>query len=107
MEVKGTGTDATDTRDQSGTDDEGTRHLGSRMEELLRLQPDALGAAKARGMDATQVAIRDLEAMEAQQGAVCEAAPTEHPTYPRGSDRWQPAWSLASGQQPGLAVRTS
>jgi hypothetical protein len=34
------------------------------MEELLRLQPDALGTAKARGMDATQVAIRDLEAMQ-------------------------------------------
>ena len=48
MEVKGTGTDATDTRDQSGTDDEGTRHLFTRVEELLRLQPDTLGAAKAR-----------------------------------------------------------
>src|SRR5438132_8521972 len=77
------------------------------MEELLRLQPDTLGAAKARGMDATQVAIRDLEAMEAQQGAVCKTAPAEHPTCPGGSNRWQSAWSLGSGQQPGLAVRTS
>jgi len=48
--------------------------------ELLRLQPDALGTAKARGMDATQVAIRDLEAMETQQGAVCSATPAEHRT---------------------------
>src|SRR5437773_4482305 len=77
------------------------------MEELLRVQPDALGAAKARGMDATQVAIRDLEAMEAQQGAVCSATSTEHRACPGGSNRWQSAWSLASGQQPGLAVRTS
>jgi hypothetical protein len=28
-------------------------------------------------MDPTQVAIRDLEAMEAQQGAVCSATPAE------------------------------
>src|ERR1035437_134457 len=58
-------------------------------------------------MDAAQAAIRDLEAMEAQQGAVCEAAPTEHPTCPCGSNRRQCAWSLASGQQSGFAVGTS
>ena len=60
------------------TDDEGTRQLFTWLEELLRLQPDALGAAKARGMDSTQVAIHDLEAMEATAGAVWEAAPAEH-----------------------------
>ncbi len=42
-----------------------TRLLFTWVEELLRLQPDALGTATAGGMDATQVAIRDLEAMEA------------------------------------------
>jgi hypothetical protein len=36
-----------------------------------------------------------------------DTAPTEHPTCPCGSNRWQPAWSLASGQQPGFAVGTS
>jgi RNA-directed DNA polymerase len=70
----------TDAGHESGTDDEGTGHLFTRLEGLLRLQPDALGAAKARGMDPTQVAIRDLEAREAQQGAVCSAAPAEHRT---------------------------
>src|SRR5436190_6460870 len=107
MEVKGTGTDATDTRDQSGTDDEGTRHLGSRMEELLRLQPDALGAAQARGMAATQVAIRDLEAMEAQQGAVCSATPAKHRTCPRGSNRRQSPWAMAHRQQSGFVASFS
>ncbi len=80
LQAKSPGTDATNTGHQSGADDEGTRHLCTRMEELLRLQPDALGAAKARGMDATQVALRDLEAMEAQQGAVCSATPAKHRT---------------------------
>jgi RNA-directed DNA polymerase len=56
------GTHATDTGHQSATDDEGTRQLPAWLEELLRFQSDALGAAKARGMDPTQVAIRDLEA---------------------------------------------
>ena len=107
LPFSGAGTHATNPGHQSGTDDEATRHLFTRMEELLRLQPDAFGAAKARGMDATQVAIRDLEAMEAQQGAVCEPAPAEHPTCPRSSNRRLSAWSLASSQQPGLAVRPS
>ncbi len=77
---KSPGTDATDTGHQSGADDEGTRQLLTWLEELLRLLPDALGAAKAGAMDATQVAIRDLEAMEAQQGAVCSATPAKHRT---------------------------
>ena len=96
-----------DTGHESGTEDEGTRHVFTGMEELLRLQSDAFGTAKAGAMDPTKVAIRDLEAMEAQQGAVCKTAPAEHPTCPCGSNRWQSAWSLASSQQPGLAVGTS
>ena len=74
------------------------------LEELLRLQPDALGAAKAGSMDATQVAIHDLEAMEAQQGAVCSATPAEHRTCPRGSNRRQFPWSMAYCQQSGFVV---
>ena len=79
LQAQGAGTKATNTGHQSGADDQATGQLFTRMEELLRLQPDALGTAKARGRDATQVAIHDLEAMEAQHGAVYSATPTEHP----------------------------
>src|SRR5215471_19661720 len=58
-------------------------------------------------MDPTQVAIRDLEAMEAQQGAICSATSAQHRTCPRGTNRRQSPWPLALGQQPGLAVSTS
>ena len=78
--AKSPGTDATDAGRESGTDDEGTRQLSTRLEELLRLQPDTLGAAKARIMDPMQVAICDLEAMETQQEAVCSATSAKHRT---------------------------
>ena len=59
------GTDAPDAGHQSATDDEGTSQLFTRLEELLRLLPDALGAARAGSVDTAQVTFRDLETTEA------------------------------------------
>src|SRR5207245_2437978 len=44
LQAENPGTDATDTRDQSGTDDQGTRGLFTGLEGLLRLLSDTLGA---------------------------------------------------------------
>jgi hypothetical protein len=89
LQAKSTGTDAPEARSQSATDDEGPGQLLTWLEGLLRLQPDALGAATAGRMDPTQVAIHDLEAMEAKAGAVSEAALAEHRRCPGGSNRRQ------------------
>jgi hypothetical protein len=43
------------------------------MEELLRLRRDTLGAAETGSMDTATNAVRDLEAMEMRQAAVCGA----------------------------------
>ena len=48
-------------------DDEGPGPLLAWLERLLRLLPDALGAARARSVDTATIAIRDLEAEEATQ----------------------------------------
>ena len=61
-----------DARDQYATEDEGPGLILAWLEGLLRLQPDALATAQARGMDPTQVAIHDLEAMEAKAGGGCK-----------------------------------
>jgi len=68
--------DATDTRDQSGTNAEGTRGLLKGLEELLQLLSDALDTAKPRLLDTPQVAIDDLEAMEEWSRAVPGASTT-------------------------------
>jgi len=78
LQAKSAGTDAPDARSECGANDEGTGQLSTWLEGILRLLPDPLGAAQVGGMDATQVAIHDLEAMEAGHGAVRETAPTQH-----------------------------
>jgi RNA-directed DNA polymerase len=95
-----------DARDQYATEDEGPGLILAWLEGLLRLQPDALATAQARGMDPTQVAIHDLEAMEGKAGAVCEAAPAEHRRCPSASNRRQSPWTMAHRQQsgPGICV---
>ena len=44
LQAEDPGADATDTRNQPRTDDEGTRRLFTRLEELLRLLSDTLAA---------------------------------------------------------------
>jgi hypothetical protein len=70
VQAEGAGTDEPDAGYQYRADDEGTGQLLAWLEGLLRLLPDALGAGESGSMDAAQAAIRDLEAMEARQGAV-------------------------------------
>jgi hypothetical protein len=62
------------TRHQSGADGQRTRQLLAWLEGLLRLLRDALGAATAGSMDTAQVAIHDLEAMEAPARALSTAS---------------------------------
>jgi group II intron reverse transcriptase/maturase len=67
------------TRGISLPDDEGTGQLPAWLERLLRLLPDALGAARARSVDTATIAIRDLEAKEATQFmAAREQSRSEH-----------------------------
>jgi hypothetical protein len=54
------------------------RRVPTGLEGILRLLRNTLGVAKVGGMDATQVAICDLEAVEAGDGAIREIASTEH-----------------------------
>jgi RNA-directed DNA polymerase len=65
------------TRGMSLEHDERTRQLLAWLEELLRLQPDALCAGPVGSLDPAQAAIRDLEAVEAERGAGGSATPTE------------------------------
>ncbi len=62
------GTDATDARNQAGTNAEGTDGLRKGLEELLRLLSDARGPASSGGMDTTSVAIHDLDGNAGSSG---------------------------------------
>ena len=76
LQAENPGTDATDARNQSGTNAEGTDGLLKGLEELLRLLSDALTAAATGSMDTPSSAVHDLEAMEARPATVREATPT-------------------------------
>src|SRR5260370_23639175 len=107
MEAEDPGADATDTRNQPGTDDEGTRHLFTRLEELLRLLSDTLTATATGSMDTPSSAVHDLEAMEARPATVREATPTrgwQGTRCTNGGDSPRPP---ALGEQPGLVHRAS
>jgi len=66
----------TDTRDQSGADDEGTCGLLKGLEELLRFLSDSFAAEGAGSLDTASTAIHDLEAMETRPSAVRKAMST-------------------------------
>jgi hypothetical protein len=70
LQAESPGTDATDTRNQCGADDEGTCGLLKGLEELLWLLSNTLTAAATGSMDPPSVAVHDLEAMEAWYGSV-------------------------------------
>jgi len=76
LQAENPGTDATDARNQSGTNAEGTDGLLKGLEELLRLLSDTLTAAATGSMDTPSSAVHDLEAMEARPATVREATPT-------------------------------
>jgi hypothetical protein len=76
LQAEDPGADAMDTRNQPGTDDEGTRSLFTGLEELLRLLSDTLAAESSGGMDTASVAIHALEAMETREAAVRAVAST-------------------------------
>ena len=96
LQAESPGVDATDTRDQSGTNAEGTRGLLKGLEELLQLLSDALDTAKPRLLDTPQVAIDDLEAMEEWSRAVPGASTTGGKRGPGCQDSRQCTRSLAS-----------
>jgi len=76
LQAENPGTDATDARNQSGTNAEGTDGLLKGLEELLRLLSNTLNAAATGSMDTPSSAVHDLEAMEARPATVREATPT-------------------------------
>src|SRR5882762_4420389 len=76
LQAEDSGSDATDARNQSSTNAEGTDGLLKGLEELLRLLSNALGAEISRSMDTTSVAIYDLEAVETRNSSVREATST-------------------------------
>jgi hypothetical protein len=76
LQAENSGTDATDTRDQSGTDAEGTYGLLKGLEELLRFLSDSLAAENSGSMDTASSAFHDLEAMETWHSAIREAPAT-------------------------------
>ena len=69
LQAENSGTDATDTRNQSGTNAEGTDGLLKGLEELLRLLSDTLAATAPGSMDTPSSAVHDLEAMETREAA--------------------------------------
>jgi len=76
LQAENSGTDETDTRDQSGADAEGTYGLLKGLEELLRLLSDSFAAANSGPMDTASFAFHNLEAMETRPSAVREATST-------------------------------
>jgi hypothetical protein len=76
LQAENPGTDATDARNQSGTNAEGTDGLLKGLEELRRLLSDPLTAAATGSMDTPSSAVHDLEAMETWEAAVREATST-------------------------------
>jgi hypothetical protein len=74
LQTKDPRADATDTRNQSGTNAEGTDGLLKGLEELLRLLSDTLAAENSGPMDTPSSAFHDLETMETRHSAVREAA---------------------------------
>src|ERR1700680_1185611 len=107
MQAEDSATDATDARDQSRTNAEGTDGLLKGLEELLRLLSNALGAENSRSMDTTSVAIHDLEAMETRNSSVREATSTRCRSGPRRPNGGQSSRPLASGEQSGPRYRAS
>ena len=92
FQAEGAGTDGADAGHQSGSNDEGVDQLFTRLEGLLRLLPDALGAGATGSMDTASAAVRDLETMEAGRAAVRPATRS---------------WPMADRQQPGHEHRFS
>ena len=76
LQAENSGTDTTDTRDQSGTNAEGTYGLLKGLEELLRLLSDPFAAENSGPMDTASSAFHDLEAMERRHSAIREAPAT-------------------------------
>jgi Reverse transcriptase (RNA-dependent DNA polymerase) len=76
LQAEDSGTNATDKRDQSRTDDEGACSLLKGLEELLRLLSDPLVAENSGSLDTASSAIHDLEAVETRTTAVREATST-------------------------------
>ena len=89
LQAENPGADATDTRNRPRTDDEGTRRLSTRLEELLRLLSDTLAAESSGGMDTTSVTIHDLEAVETRKAPVRAVAPSRDQLGPRRTNGGQ------------------
>ena len=107
LQAENPGTDATDARNQSGTNAEGTDGLLKGLEGLLRLLSDTLAATATGSMDTPSVAIHDLEAMETRETTVRETTPTRGCQGARCTNSGKSARPLACGEQPGLVHRAS
>ena len=107
LQAENSGTDATDARNQSGTNAEGTDGLLKGLEELLRLLSDTLTAAETGSMDTPSFAVHDLEAVETRKAAVREVASPRDRAGSRRTNGGQPTRPLASGEQSGPCYRDS
>jgi len=70
------GTDAPEVGDEHRTDGRRTGSLFTRLDRLFRKMRNTLDAAKPCGMDQAQIAVCDLEAVEARYGAFRRATET-------------------------------
>ena len=107
FQAEGAGTDGADAGHQSGSNDEGVDQLFTRLEGLLRLLPDALGADISGSMDTASAAVRDLETMEAGQAAVRPATRTWSESRSGRANGRARSWPMADRRQPGHEHRFS
>jgi hypothetical protein len=96
-QAEDSGADATDTRDQSGTDAEGTCGLLEGLEELLRFLSDFLAAENSGSVDTSSFAVHDLEAMETWHSAIRETPVTWDRSGSRRTNGGQSSRSVAPG----------
>ena len=97
LQAENSGTDATDTRDQFGTDAEGTYGLLKGLEELLRFLSDFLAAENSGSVDTASFAFHDLEAMETWHSAIREAPATWDRSGSRRTNGGQSSRPVAPG----------
>ena len=99
--------DATDARNPSGTNAEGTRGLSTRLEELLRFLSDSLAAENSGSMDTASSAVHDLEALETRPSAVRKAPAARDRKRSRRTNGGQSSRPVATAAEPRSAIRVT
>src|ERR1039458_1331137 len=100
LQAEGAGAYRTDAGHQYRANDEGLSQLFTRLEKLLRLLRDALGAEGTGSVDTAQAAIRDLEAVETRESAVRQAMCVGSEQRPGCQNSRKCSRPLAPSQQP-------